>query len=78
MFFTSGKKENDELEKDVHKRTRTLEKKVRTFERNEVERQVWQDKLDKSLNDGTTRLEALTAMIGKQELINAVRTLRGK
>jgi len=76
FVFYERKRENEELERKVHERTRTLEKRVRTLERNEVERRAWEDKLDRAIHEGTTRLDVLTAMTGKQQLTDAVRILR--
>jgi len=70
--FTSRKRENEMLESVVRDRTRALEEKIRSLEREEAERRTWEQRIDKSVRNGITQLDALTTMTGKKELNDAL------
>ena len=68
--FTGRKRENEILEALVRDRTRALEEKVRFLERQDTERRVWDEKIERSVRDGKARLDALRDMVDNSDIKN--------
>lgn len=74
--YTGRKRETQILETLVHDRTRALDQKVRVLERETTEGKAWQDKLDKSLREGCSRLTVLGELIGRDNIKTMLQQFR--
>jgi|GEM_PF-1815805 len=75
--YISRKRENETLEAQVRDRTRALENKIRTLERQETERRTWEEKIDKSVREGNVRIDALGEMVTHSRIKTALRNWNG-
>jgi len=74
--YAGRKRETQILETLVHDRTRALDQKVRVLERETTEGKAWQDKLDKSLREGYSRLTVLGELIGRDNIKTMLQQFR--
>jgi len=75
--FNSRRRENQMLEAQVLDRTRALENKILTLERQETERSAWEEKVNKSVREGNVRIDALGEMVAHTKIKTALRNFNG-
>jgi len=75
--FISRRRENQMLEAQVLDRTRALENKILTLERQETERSAWEEKVNKSVREGNVRIDALGEMVAHTKIKTALRNFNG-